>query len=79
MASDIVLFDDTIADWKQAFYAFLAEKERRSGRKLLGQRWSPYSRRCTDTAYTPPENHGSQSQVAQRSARARPAIVASSS
>ncbi len=31
MASDIVLFDDRIEGWQKAFYAFLAEKERRSG------------------------------------------------
>ena len=31
MADDIVLFDEQTPGWQQAFYAFLAEKERRSG------------------------------------------------
>ncbi len=31
MASDIVLVGDEVDAWQQAIYAFLAEKERRSG------------------------------------------------
>lgn len=30
-SAELVSFDDSIADWQQAIYAFLAEKERRSG------------------------------------------------
>ena len=30
--AELVLFDDTAPAWERAFYAFLAEKERRSGR-----------------------------------------------
>lgn len=31
MEAELVLFDESIPKWEQAFYAFLAEKERRSG------------------------------------------------
>ena len=34
MTDDIVLFDERTPGWQQAFYAFLAEKERRSGSRL---------------------------------------------
>jgi hypothetical protein len=31
MNADIVAFDESTPAWERAFYAFLAEKERRSG------------------------------------------------
>ena len=36
--AELVLFDDTAPAWERAFYAFLAEKERRSG-----STWGPFS------------------------------------
>ena len=60
MAGDIVLFDDTIADWQQAFYAFLAEKERRSGSKRTVDAYSRTLQRFFGTLGKPPDQITSQ-------------------
>ncbi len=60
MASDIVLFNDTIADWEQAFYAFLAEKERRSGSRRTVDAYSRTLQRFFGTLGKPPDQITSQ-------------------
>src|SRR3990172_91898 len=55
MASDIVLFDESAPAWERAFYAFLAEKERRSGSRRTADAYSRTLQRFFGTLGKPPE------------------------
>src|SRR3990170_4616922 len=55
MASDIVLFDEPAPAWERAFYAFLAEKERRSGSMRTVDAYSRTLQRFFGTLGKPPD------------------------
>jgi len=55
MASDIVLFDESAPAWERAFYAFLAEKERRSGSGRTVDAYSRTLQRFFGTLGKPPD------------------------
>jgi len=55
MASDIVLFDESGPAWERAFYAFLAEKERRSGSRRTVDAYSRTLQRFFGTLGKPPD------------------------
>jgi len=55
MASDIVLFDESAPAWERAFYAFLAEKERRSGSRRTVDAYSRTLQRFFGTLGKPPD------------------------
>src|SRR3990170_2219399 len=55
MASDIVLFDEPAPAWERAFYAFLAEKERRSGSRRTVDAYSRTLQRFFGTLGKPPD------------------------
>jgi len=55
MASDIVLFDESAPAWERAFYAFLAEKERRSGSRRTVEAYSHTLQRFFGTLGKPPD------------------------
>ncbi len=58
--SELVLFDDTAPAWERAFYAFLAEKERRSGSKRTVNAYSRTLQRFFGTLGKPPNQVTSQ-------------------
>ena len=58
--AELVLFDDTAPAWERAFYAFLAEKERRSGSKRTVDAYSPTLQRFFVTLGKPPDQVTSQ-------------------
>ncbi len=51
----LVLFDDTAPAWERAFYAFLAEKERRSGSRRTVDAYSRTLQRFFGTLGKPPD------------------------
>ena len=53
--AELVLFDDTAPAWERAFYAFLAEKERRSGSKRTVDAYSRTLQRFFGTLGKPPD------------------------
>ncbi len=55
MEAELVLFDESIPKWEQAFYAFLAEKERRSGSRRTVDAYSSTLQRFFGTANKTPE------------------------
>jgi site-specific recombinase XerD len=55
MASDIVLFDESAPAWERAFYAFLAEKERRSGSTRTVEAYSRTLQRFFGALGKPPD------------------------
>jgi len=55
MASDIVLFDESAPAWERAFYAFLAEKERRSGSRRTVEAYSATLQRFFGALGKPPD------------------------
>ncbi len=58
--AELVLFDDTAPAWERAFYAFLAEKERRSGSKRTVDAYSRTLQRFFGTLGKPPDQVTSQ-------------------
>ncbi len=58
--AELVLFDDTAPAWERAFYAFLAEKERRSGSKRTVDAYSRTLQRFFGTIGKPPDQVTSQ-------------------
>ena len=58
--SELVLFDDTAPAWERAFYAFLAEKERRSGSKRTVDAYSRTLQRFFGALGKPPDQVTSQ-------------------
>ena len=58
--AELVLFDDTALGWERAFYAFLAEKERRSGSKRTVDAYSRTLQRFFGTLGKPPNQVTSQ-------------------
>jgi len=55
MATNIIHFDDSQPAWQQAFYAFLAEKERRSGSRRTVDAYSFMLQRFFGTLGKPPD------------------------
>ncbi len=55
MEAELVLFDESIPKWEQAFYAFLAEKERRSGSRRTVDAYSSTLQRFFGTINKTPE------------------------
>lgn len=55
MEAELLLFDESIPKWEQAFYAFLAEKERRSGSRRTVDAYSSTLQRFFGTANKTPE------------------------
>src|SRR3972149_1647807 len=55
MDAEIVLFDESAPAWERAFYAFLAEKERRSGSKRTVDAYSRTLQRFFGTLGKPPD------------------------
>ena len=58
--AELVLFDDTAPGWERAFYAFLAEKERRSGSKRTVDAYSRTLQRFFGTLGKAPDQVTSQ-------------------
>ncbi len=58
--AELVLFDDTAPAWERAFYAFLAEKERRSGSKRTVDAYSRTLQRFFGRLGKPPDQVTSQ-------------------
>ncbi len=58
--AELVLFDDTAPAWERAFYAFLAEKERRSGSKRTVDAYSRTLQRFFGTLGKAPDQVTSQ-------------------
>ena len=58
--AELVLFDDTAPAWERAFYAFLAEKERRSGSRRTVDAYSRTLQRFFGTLGKPPDQVTSQ-------------------
>ena len=58
--AELVLFDDTAPAWERAFYAFLAEKERRSGSKRTVDAYSRTLQRFFGRLGRPPDQVTSQ-------------------
>ena len=58
--AELVLFDDTAPGWERAFYAFLAEKERRSGSKRTVDAYSRTLQRFFGALGKPPDQVTSQ-------------------
>jgi hypothetical protein len=55
MNTTIVPFDDTAEGWERALYAFLAEKERRSGSRRTVETYSRMLQRFFGTLGKPPD------------------------
>ncbi len=53
--AEVVLFDDSAPAWERAFYAFLAEKERRSGSRRTVDAYSRTLQRFFGTLGKPPD------------------------
>ena len=60
MTDDIVLFDERTPGWQQAFYAFLAEKERRSGSRRTVESYSRMLQHFFGSIGKPPNEITSQ-------------------
>jgi site-specific recombinase XerD len=58
--AELVLFDDTAPAWERAFYAFLAEKERRSGSRRTVDAYSSTLQRFFGRLGKPPDQVTSQ-------------------
>ncbi len=58
--AELVLFDESAPAWERAFYAFLAEKERRSGSKRTVDAYSRTLQRFFGTLGKPPDQVTSQ-------------------
>ncbi len=60
MDAELVHFDESLPAWERAFYAFLAEKERRSGSKRTVDAYSRTLQRFFGTLGKPPDQVTSQ-------------------
>ena len=60
MNGDIIAFDESRPAWERAFYAFLAEKERRSGSKRTVDAYSRMLQRFFGRLGKPPDEVTSQ-------------------
>ena len=60
MNAELIPFDDSAPGWQRAFYAFLAEKERRSGSRRTVDAYSRMLQRFFGTLGKPPDEVTSQ-------------------
>jgi len=60
MTTTVIAFDQTAADWERALYAFLAEKERRSGSRRTLEGYSRILQHFFGTVGKPPDRITSQ-------------------
>ena len=63
--------DESVSGWERALYAFLAEKERRSGSRRTVQAYASMLRRFFLTAGKPPDRSRASSVWPSRSGMAR--------